>query len=67
MAELITIPSVARYLGVAPWQVRRLFERRLLPEPPRAGLVRLIKRSDLPVIEDLLRKVGYLSQEAIDQ
>jgi hypothetical protein len=46
---------------VRPWMVRRLFERKLLPEPTRLGPVRIFDESDLPVIEAALRAAGYLA------
>jgi hypothetical protein len=40
--------AVARRYGVGPWQVRRLFERGLLPPAPRIGAYRVIAGADLP-------------------
>jgi hypothetical protein len=56
----ITLGAVARHFGLADYQVRRLYERKILPDPPRAGLYRLIDPADLPVIEAALRKAGVL-------
>jgi hypothetical protein len=56
----LTTAKVARHFGVRSWQVRRLFELELLPDPPRAGRYRLIAQSDLPAVEAALRKAGYL-------
>lgn len=55
-----TLPSIARRFGCAEWQVRRIFERRLVPDPPRLGQNRLITEKDLPAIEQALRTAGYL-------
>lgn len=46
------------------WQIRRLYECELLPEPERFGGKRLISRADLPSIVAALRAKGWLPQEA---
>ena len=56
----LTTGAVARRYGVPVWQVRRLFERGLLPEGTRAGLYRLIPVTDLARVERALRDAGYL-------
>ena len=61
-SEVFTTNTAAKRCGVAEWQVRRLFERGLLPEPPRAGAYRLIPADDLPKIETALRAAGYLRE-----
>jgi hypothetical protein len=58
-----SLGAVARRFGVAVWQVRRLYERRILPEPPRVGAYRVIFPGDLPRIEAALREAGYLPRE----
>lgn len=60
MALTLTVPAVARRFNVPHWAVRNLFTRHLLPDPPRAGLTRLISVDDLPAIEQALRTAGYL-------
>jgi DNA-binding transcriptional MerR regulator len=55
-----TIGAVARHFGCHAWQVRRLFERGLLPEAPRVGAYRVIAAADLPRVEKALRQAGYL-------
>jgi hypothetical protein len=60
MANVLTIGTVARQLGVPTWQVRRVIERGLVPEPPRAGAYRIFSIADLPKIEGALRRAGYL-------
>ncbi len=57
-----TVPAVARFFGVEPWQVRRLYERRLLPPPARVGAYRVIDPADLPCIATALRAAGYLPE-----
>ena len=56
----LTIGPAARRLGCLPWQLRRLFERGLLPEPPRVGAYRVIAEEDLPRVEEALRRAGYI-------
>jgi DNA-binding transcriptional MerR regulator len=55
-----TVGAVAERFGVPPWQVRRLFERGLLPPAARAGAYRVIAAADLPKVEQALRDAGYL-------
>ncbi len=60
----LTVGAVARRFGCPPWQVRRLFERGLLPQPPRVGAYRVIPIADLPRVEEALRQAGYLGPES---
>jgi hypothetical protein len=60
----LTIGQIARHFGCLPWQVRRVFERGLLPEPQRIGAYRVVEAADLPKIEQALRQAGYLDKEA---
>jgi len=62
-ANVLTIGAVARRFGCTRWQVRRLFERGLLPPAPRVGAYRVIAADDLPVVEEALRRAGYLPAE----
>jgi hypothetical protein len=55
-----TLGSLARRWGVPVWKIRRVFERRLLPEPSRLGNYRVVAARDLPSLERALRKAGYL-------
>jgi hypothetical protein len=59
-----TLGAVARRYGCAVWQVRRLYERGLLPEPARVGPWRVVPEDDLPHVEQALRLAGYIPQEA---
>lgn len=61
--RLLTVGSAAQRLGVAPWQVRRLFERGLLPPAARVGAYRVIRVDDLAGVECALRQAGYLGKE----
>jgi DNA-binding transcriptional MerR regulator len=58
-----TVGAAARHLGCQPWQIRRLFERGLLPPAPRVGTYRVIAAKDLPKVEAALRQAHYLPQE----
>jgi len=62
MPDIFTTREVGEILGVAEWQVRRLFETRTLPEPGRFAGKRVIPRSRLPEILDALRARGWLPQ-----
>ena len=55
-----TLGDVAKHFNVPTWTVRRIFERRLLPEPGRLGAYRVVSAEDLPKIEAALRRAGYL-------
>jgi len=60
MKTPLTIGAVADQFDVPAWQVRRLYERGLLPPADRLGPYRVIDHADLPKIEAALRKAGYL-------
>jgi hypothetical protein len=59
----LTIGQVARHFGCPPWAVRRLFERRILPEPPRVGAYRVVAPEQLPEIGTALKQAGYIAGE----
>jgi DNA-binding transcriptional MerR regulator len=58
--DIITLGVVARHYGCKPWQVRRLFERGLLPPARRVGAYRIVSTDELPRVEQALRDAGYL-------
>jgi hypothetical protein len=60
----LTVGAAARRLGYLTWQVRRLFERGLLPQAPRVGAYRVIAVAELPRVEAALRAAGYLPQNS---
>ena len=66
MSDIMTTTDAARFFTqnghpVKAWQVRRVYETGLLPEPEaRLGTYRLIRSSDLPRLEEALRQAGYL-------
>jgi hypothetical protein len=63
MKAPLTVGAVARRLGVAAWQVRRVFERGFLPPANRVGPYRVIDPADLAEVEAALRRAGYLAPE----
>jgi hypothetical protein len=68
--KLLTIGQVGQHFRdqgyrVQDWQVRRIYERRILPEPGRCGIFRVISISDLPKVEEALRRAGYLQGEEV--
>jgi hypothetical protein len=56
----LTLGSVARRYGLSVWQVRRIYERGLMPPAARAGMYRIVTEGQLPAIEAALRQAGYL-------
>jgi hypothetical protein len=56
--------EVADWLGVEEWRVRRIFEARLVPEPPRIGRHRAIPTELIPNVIDALRTKGWLRERA---
>lgn len=58
-----TTGDIARRYGVEVWQVRRLYERKMLPPGARAGTYRVVTEAELPAVEDALRRAGYLPTE----
>jgi DNA-binding transcriptional MerR regulator len=59
-APSYTTGALARHFGCEPWQIRRLFERGLLPPAQRVGAYRVIPASELPAVERALQTAGYL-------
>jgi hypothetical protein len=69
MAEQQTPPAysigdVARYHGVAPWQVRRAILRGYLREPARIGPFRVFTPQQLPEVREALIAAGYIREVA---
>lgn len=58
-AAYLSLVQVARHLGCAAWQVRRVLRRGLLRPPPRVGTYHVFTAADLPRIEAALRRAGY--------
>ncbi|HEY7153807.1 MAG TPA: hypothetical protein VH575_07590 [Gemmataceae bacterium] len=56
----LTIGEVALRLNCQQWQIRKVCNLGLYPEPPRFGNQRAFRESDLPKIKEALRKAGYL-------
>ncbi len=57
--KLLTTREVGELLGVAEWRVRRVFEAKLLPEPPRFGGKRLIEPALIPLVVDAMQTRGW--------
>lgn len=64
--DFYTTHEVAERFGCKRWQVQRIFEDGLLKEPPRIRNYRAIPKKQLPAIEKVLRKRGYLKDDAND-
>jgi DNA-binding transcriptional MerR regulator len=60
MSKPLSTGDAASHVGVAPWQIRRLYERGILPPAARVGSYRVIDPDELPKIEAALRDAGYL-------
>jgi hypothetical protein len=61
-----TLGDIARRHGCFVWQLRKLFERKLLPEPTRIGIYRVVAEEDLPAVEKALKDAGYIPSEGGD-
>jgi hypothetical protein len=64
-SRILTIGDVAAHFGVEPWQVRRLYQRGLLPPATRVGVYRVAFESDLPTIEGALVRAGYIPRQEV--
>jgi DNA-binding transcriptional MerR regulator len=58
-----TLGEIAREFGATIWQVRRLFERGILPPAERIGLYRVVRADDVPRVVEELRNAGYIGKE----
>ena len=61
MLSLYTTADLARRYGIPVWKVRRLCDRKILPEPVRIMNNRVFVEADLPAIEAALRRVGCIA------
>jgi hypothetical protein len=59
-ARYYTTSQAAEVLGVPAWRLRRLFLRKLAPEPGRFGIFRLIPEDELPRLRAALAGAGFL-------
>jgi len=62
----LTLGEVSKRFGCFTWQVARIFERGLLPEPLRLGNYRVVAERDLPIIRRALAECGYISEAESD-
>jgi hypothetical protein len=58
--------ELARHFGCAAWQVRRLYERGLLPPAQRIGRYRYVAVADLPAVGAALARAGYTPHHPTD-
>jgi DNA-binding transcriptional MerR regulator len=58
-----TLGEISRMTGATVWQVRRLYERGLLPPAERIGLYRVVRAEELPRVVEALRQADYLPAE----
>ncbi len=69
MVEIMTTTGAAKYFTsigrpVQGWQIRRVYETGVLPEPDlRMGSYRIIKHADLPLLENALIGLGYIAAD----
>jgi len=61
----LTLGQVAKRFGCRTWQVARIFERGILPEPPRVGILRVVAENDLETIRVALLQCGYITEKAV--
>jgi hypothetical protein len=61
-SPVMTLGEIAKRYGCTQGQVRKVFTRGFLPEPPRAGPYRVVPRGQLGQVEAALRKAGYLKE-----
>jgi len=62
--SFLSLGQVATRFDCRTWQVRRIYERGLLPEPDRLGIYRIIWADKLDQVEAALRAAGYIGEEA---
>jgi DNA-binding transcriptional MerR regulator len=60
---MFSISNAAEKLGVKAWQVRRLYERSLLPPAARVGLYRVVAEEDMESVRAALVAAGYLASD----
>jgi hypothetical protein len=57
----LTLGELASRIGCESWRIRRLFERKLLPEPRRVGKFRVFSESDVEAVRKVAESAGYVS------
>jgi DNA-binding transcriptional MerR regulator len=57
-----TTGQLARLLNCYPWQLQKLFDRRLVDEPQRVGNVRMYSEADVAAVKAALRRCGYTAE-----
>ncbi len=61
--RLLTLGQCASRLECQLWQIQRIVDRGMVPEPPRVGKYRVFAESDLPALRSALAKAGFLPPE----
>jgi hypothetical protein len=64
VAALISREHAPPGKSIADWQVRRVFNLGLLPQPTKAGLYRLIPASQVSEIVEIMRSRGWLAAKS---
>ena len=62
MSEItyLTLGQVAKHFGCRTWHVARVFERGILPEPRRIGILRVVSIDELSIVQAALEQCGYI-------
>lgn len=63
----LTTGELGDALGVQAWRIARIFEKKIISEPPRVAGRRLIPKAMIPVIVDALRARDWLPVEAQEE
>jgi|GEM_PF-2448743 hypothetical protein len=58
--DFVSLGELAQQLGVQVWQIARLFELGIIPEPPRLSRRRVIPKAAIPDIIEGLRQRHWL-------
>lgn len=64
LSRVLTLGQVADRLRAQLWQVQRVVDRKLVPEPARVGRNRVVLDDDLPAYRMALVVAGFLKGEA---
>jgi hypothetical protein len=60
-----TMGEIAQRHGCKQWQVRRLYQRGMLPPAERIGAFRVVPIQGLPQVEAALRAAGYIREKEV--
>ncbi len=62
--KFLTLGEVARLFNCQLWQVRRVYERGLLPDALRVGKQRVVPKKDLPKLRKVMVAERYIRHES---